>query len=207
MEGETRVLRICVDLNIWVANFLSRIRGGQRNSASNMIVRSVMLGRTSFWPLQLIVSPTMTNRLADVLVRRGVEMGDATAYADGILNFARRGPCLEQPLVVLGGGVEPTNESKTPSYNPYDPAILPKRMDDEDGRVLDTALAGRADLLATLNFDDFRSHHDEIIEDGFIHVRNTAHHKLLIMQGTRVAEWFRTGQFPGPKPEGKSNSL
>jgi hypothetical protein len=148
-----------------------------------MIARSVSLGRTAFWPLQLVASSTMTTRLADVLIRKGVAEGDADAYANGILNFARYRPSLESPFVVLGGGVEPTADSKSRQYNPYDPTALPERMDDEDGRVLDTALAGRAHVLATLNFDDFRNHHDEIIEDGFIHVRNVASHRLQIMQG------------------------
>lgn len=150
-------------------------------------------------PIQLVVSHTMLSRLADVLVGKGMELGDAQAYVAGIANFARRGPALEPPHGILGG-VEPTLEFREPRYDPYDPNITPRRRDDEDGRVLDTAIAGRAHVLATMNLADFRSHHDEIVEDGYIHVRPVADHRLLIMHGDRVAQWLRTGTFPSPNP-------
>jgi hypothetical protein len=198
MAGDEKVLRICVDLNVWVRHVLS-VGRGRTDTASGVIVRSVQAGRAALGPLQLIVSHTMLSRLADVLVRKGVEPGDADAYVTGIANFARRGPALEPPHVVLGGGIEPTAESRQRCYDPYDPKVVPPRIDDEDGRVLDTVVAGRAHVLATMNFADFRGDHDEIVEDGFIHVRATADHRFLIMHADRVAQWLRTGTFPSPK--------
>jgi hypothetical protein len=196
---DSRPLRVCVDLNVWVADFLATVRGG-RATASTAIVRAVQYGRSVAGPVQLIVSLTMVSRLSDVLVRKGTSPSDADQYTEQILNFARRGPAMECPHLVIAGGVQPTAESKPWFYDPYDMNIAPPRADDEDGRVLDTALAGRADVLATLNFRDFRYHQDEVIERDRIHVRVTGDHSLLVMHADRVAEWFRTGKFPGPAP-------
>lgn len=196
MAEADRILRICVDLNIWVCHVLSAARGGRSEAAAGAMLRAVRTGRSAAGPIQLIVSHTMLLRLADVLIRKGAEAGDVHAYVQGILNIACRGPSLDAPYVVLGGGVEPTEEARPRRYDPYDPGDTPQRMDDEDGRVLDTAIAGRAHVLATLNFNDFRSHHDQVIEPGFIHVRAAAHHRLLLMHADRVAQWLRTGVHP-----------
>jgi hypothetical protein len=53
-----------------------------------------------------------------------------------------------------------------PVYDAYDPAVVPARADDGDGRVLDTAVAGRAHVLATYNFADFQTPNTEVLEPG-----------------------------------------
>jgi len=83
-----------------------------------------------------------------------------------------------------------------PVYNPYDPAAIPPRADDEDDRVLDTAVAGRAHMLATYNFKHFQTPNTEVVEDGRLLVYRTAHHTLLIADARRAADFLLHGRLP-----------
>jgi hypothetical protein len=182
-------------------------RNSDRPTASRVIVEAVIVeavraGRCAAGPVQLVVSHTMLSRLADVLVRLGFQAGDASAFCSLIGAFARRGPYGTAPHLVLGGGAAPTAESLMPVYNPYDPADVPPRADDEDGRVLDTAIASRAHILATFNFDAFKTPGTDVLEAGELQIYSAAHHTVLIAHGNRVAEFLRTGQFPTPRSSG-----
>ncbi len=86
-----------------------------------------------------------------------------------------------------------------PIYDAYNPEIAPPRADDEDGRVLDTAVAGRADILATYNFADFQTPGIEVLEPGRLLAYRTARHSLLIADAHRAADILRTGRFPLPR--------
>jgi hypothetical protein len=185
-----------VDLNVWVRYLLS-IRGGRAlPTASRAIVETAQTGRSASGLVQLIVSYAMLSRLEDVLVRLGFPPGDSSAFCSLIGSFARRGPAGVGPHLVLGGGTSPTAESRMPVYNPYDPSIVPPRADDEDGRVLDTAIAGRADILATYNVRDFQAPGSIILEPGRVLVYQAAHHRVIIMHPQLVARYLRTGELP-----------
>jgi hypothetical protein len=80
-----------------------------------------------------------------------------------------------------------------PVYDPYDPSIVPPRGDDEDGRVLDTAVAGRAHILATYNFADYESPNTVVLDPGRVQVFQAADHSVLIMHADQVAQYFATG--------------
>jgi predicted nucleic acid-binding protein len=191
--------RLCVDLNVWIAHFLAEATGA-RVSAARSIVQAVQEGRAGLGPVQLVVSHTMLTRLQDVLSRKGATRETSGRFVDLIASFARLGPAPEFPRMVLGGGVEPTRDARPALHDPYDPGFLPKRTDTEDGRVLDTAIAGRADALVTANFRDFTHHADAVILRGRIHVRRTAHHELVIVQPQEMAEWLRSGRLPTSRP-------
>lgn len=194
LPGEGQVISLCVDLNVWV-KYLLGVRGGnKRQSAAQTIVEAARSGRCAAGPVQLVVSHTMLSRLEDVLVRLGFPTGDASAFCSVIGAFTRRGPYGISPHIVLGGGTSPTAESRMPVYNPYDPSIVPPRADDEDGRVLDTAIAGRAHILATYNFADFESPNTAVLEPRRVQVFQAAHHSVLIMHADRVADYLRTGR-------------
>jgi hypothetical protein len=81
-----------------------------------------------------------------------------------------------------------------PVYDPYDPSTVPARGDDEDRQVLDTAIAGRAHVLATYNFGDFTSPNAVVVEAGRVQVFPTAHHNVVVMHADWVAEYLRTGR-------------
>ena len=86
-----------------------------------------------------------------------------------------------------------------PVYDAYDPTIVPPRNDDEDGRVLDTAVAGRAHILATYNCADFQTPNAEVMESGKLLTYRAAQHSVLIADAHRVADFLRTGQFATPR--------
>ncbi|GAB6845362.1 putative nucleic acid-binding protein [Methylorubrum rhodinum] len=189
--------RLCVDLNVWIAHFLAEAKGA-RVSAARSVVQAVQEGRSGLGPVQLVVSHTMLSRLQDVLIRKGATPESSGRLIDLIASFARLGPAPEFPRMVLGGGVEPTRDARPPLHDPYDPAFLPKPTDTEDGRVIDTALAGRADALVTANFRDFAHHGDTVILRGRLHIRRTAEHDLVIVRPQEMAEWLRSGRRPSP---------
>jgi hypothetical protein len=194
LPSDGQVIGLCVDLNVWV-RFLLGARN--RQTAADTIVEAVRSGRSAAGPVQLIVSHTMLSRLEDVLVRLGFPLGDASAFCSLIGAFARRGPYGVAPHVVLGGGTSSTAESLMPVYDPYDPSTVPPRGDDEDGRVLDTAVAGRAHILATYNFGDFGSPNVVVLEAGRVQVFRAAHHSVVVMHADWVADYLRTGRIPG----------
>lgn len=197
-EGEPeRAIRLCLDLNVWVRHLLAVRAGTSRSgSAHATIVAAVRTGHCAAGGVQLIVSHAMLSRLEDVLARLQFQSGDASAFCSLIGAFARRGPYGTAPHLVLGGGTVPSAESRMPVYDPYDPAVVPPRADDEDGRVLDTAVAGRAHLLATYNLADFQTPSTEVLESGrLLHLR-TAGHSVLIAEANRAADILRTGRFP-----------
>lgn len=190
------IIRLCVDLNVWVRHLLSIRKGAHPHAAHAIIVDAVRTGRSPAGPVQLIVSHTMLSRLEDVLLCLEFPAGDASALCSLIGAFARRGPYGVAPHIVLGGGVSPTRESRMRTYDPYDPAVLPPRADDEDGRVLDTAVAGRAHILATCNLADFQTPATQTLEAGRLLSFGTARHRLLIADARRAAEFLTAGHFP-----------
>lgn len=189
--------RLCVDLNVWVNNYLA-VAKNLRGTASQFIVDAVQDGRSGVGPIQLIVSHTMLSRLMEVLVRKGASLDSAAQFISLIENIARLGPSCDFPYVVLGGGFIPTQDARIPVYNPYDPAANPKPYDPEDGRVIDVAIAGRADALVTANFRDFTERHDTVISRGRVHIRHTANHDLYVVQPKEMSTWLRTGNRPTP---------
>jgi len=140
----------------------------------------------------------MLARLEDVLVRLSFQPGDASAFCSLMGAFARRGPSGIPPHMVLGGGTSPTAESRMLTYNPYDPKVVPPRADDEDGRVLDTAVAGQAHIIATFNFADFRSPNSQVLEAGRAQLYQAAHHNVLILHANKAAECLASGDFSWP---------
>jgi predicted nucleic acid-binding protein len=191
----TAVFRVCLDLNVWVKQYLAEMNG-LKGTAAQDIVEAVQTGRSTIGPIQLVVSHTMLSRLQDVLVGKGASPETADRLTANIAAFSRLGPSYEYPHLVFGGGVEPTRDARMPIYDPYDPGFAPAREDREDGRVLDTAIAGRADALVTENFRDFVHHADRVLLRNRVHVREMAVHSLTIVRTREAREWLRTGSLP-----------
>ena len=130
------ILRVCLDLNVFVADLLAAGQG--RNGSATQLVEMVRRGWCALGPVQLVVSWTMLETLRIVLTRT---LGRNDAWANllvkNIADIAAGGALYRPPHLLLGGtGTRPM-------------------MDAEDATVLDAAIAGQADLLVTGNIDDF----------------------------------------------------
>ena len=131
------VLRLTLDVNVWVNHYLAVVRG-RPGSAAQSLVRSSLDGHCRLGPIQLVISYRMLETLRQVLFRLGAPEALADAARDAVAVSAFGGVLAEPPHIVLGGGVQPIKDA-------------------EDGGVLDLAIAGRSDLLVTNNIGDFVS--------------------------------------------------
>ena len=90
------------------------------------------------WPVQLIVSWGMLDRLRKVFLHDWrIDQATTDRLIEAIGLYARLGPDANGPSLTLGGA-----------------GMLPL-PDAEDAHVLDTAIAGDADIVATANIRDF----------------------------------------------------
>lgn len=164
--------RLCLDLNIWLGAILSE-RLGRAGTAAGTLVEAVRSGASPRGPIALVVSWGMLNRLREVLVRFEFGRTEADRLVQLVATIARDGPSL-----TLGGV-----------------GVLP--MDDlEDRHVLETALAGRADLLVTHNLKDFLGKDVRVLSPGHWHGAATAEGKLLIAHTYDAAAWLRGEALP-----------
>lgn len=129
-------LRLVLDVNVWVNHYLSLSRGKPLASAGKL-VRVALEGHCRLGPVQLVASHAMLDTLATVLLRIGLDEFQAQSARD-----AAEGACLAGALGL-------------PPYGVPGGAGVQPMQDEEDGGVLDVALAARADLLVTNNLADF----------------------------------------------------
>lgn len=137
-DGAGRVLRLCLDVNILVSDALAAGKDGP-SGASSRIVAMIEAGSCALGPVQLVVSWRMLTTLHIVLVRLGVTKEQASSVCDLLAEVAGAGPLGQPPSVVLSGT-----------------GLLPL-ADAEDVGVLETAFAGRADLLVSYDLGDFEA--------------------------------------------------
>jgi hypothetical protein len=176
---EPPLIRICLDLNVWVADFLGT-RRGRRGGSGPWLVDAVRHAVSPAGPLQLVVSFGMLDRLALVLVRDfGVEPLAAEKAMQAIAAIAALGPAGDHPYAVIGGGVYPIRDT-------------------EDRHVLEVAVAGEADVLATANLADFEMDGIDRIGDGSrlrIYARQ-GRSPIVIAHPDEVRDWLRDGVVP-----------
>ena len=129
------ILRLTLDVNVWVNNYLS-LAMGREESAAQQLVRSAFAGHCRLGPVQPVMSHAMLDTLQEVLARSGLPEVYAVAAKNAVEAAATGGIAQEPPHLVLASGVQPV-------------------MDAEDRNVLETAIAGAADLLVTNNLADF----------------------------------------------------
>ena len=168
-----RVLRLCLDLNIWCAALLADFKGRQGTSCQSL-VEIVQQGACVFGEVQLIISWGMLNRLQKVLERDlKVSQQAAANYIEAIRSYAEYSP----QLTLAGTGVIPIG-------------------DDEDAHVLETALAGKATVLVTANFKDFISKDTQVIVESRHAIHTSPTHILIIAHPYLMTEWLRLGKLP-----------
>ncbi|MBL1208403.1 PIN domain-containing protein [Geminocystis sp. GBBB08] len=162
-------LRLCLDLNIWCAALLADIKGN-KNSACQSIVNLVRCGKYASGKIELVISWGMLNRLEKVLLRLTPLAKDASFYVSAIANYA--------PQLTLGGtGVIAID-------------------DIEDQMVLETALAGKADMLITANFQDFLNKDVEIIIPQKHGIYHSPNHNINIIHPYLAIQWLNQGNIP-----------
>lgn len=165
----SKVLRLCLDLNVWCCAVLADQKGRQRTGCQNL-VEFVQDGKFYGLPIRLIVSWGMLNHLDNILQKPPFLMtfDESKCYIKGIVGYAIIGPTL-----TLGGtGLVPI-------------------QDEEDRHVLETAIAGRANILATFNYRDFlTSKNPEIIPNQYS-IYETPDHRLKIIHPFLLLDWLR----------------
>ena len=129
------VLRLVLDVNVWVNHYLSLSRG-REGSAAQQLVNIAFNGHCRLGPVQPIISHAMLDTLQEVLIRIDLPERFAEAARNAVEASATGGIVGEAPHAVFGGGVQPL-------------------LDLEDQGVLDTAVAAGSDLLVTNNLEDF----------------------------------------------------
>jgi len=171
------ILRLCLDLNIWCGAFLAD-RQARSNTAVQSLVAVVQRGCTSRYPVQLVISWGMLARLTKVFIQDWrIDPNLAEEVADAIAGFAHMGPAGHAPYLTLGGtGVVPLTDT-------------------EDAHVIETALAARAHLLVTANFEDFVGHNARVINPGQVAIIQAGDRRLLVAHPYQAAAWLRQGLF------------
>jgi hypothetical protein len=104
------VLRVTYDVNVWVAHFLSLSKGRQ-GTAAQRVIRSAFAGHCRLGSVQPIISHTMLDTMQGVLIRRGLTEVAAEAARNAVESSAADGVVPQPPYMLLGGGVQPMNDS------------------------------------------------------------------------------------------------
>jgi predicted nucleic acid-binding protein len=169
--------RICLDLNVWCAAYLAD-RAGRLGTASQTLVEAARSGQVAGEFLQLVVSLGMLERLMLVLVDQlQFDSLEASALTDAIAGYAHVGPSL-----TLGGvGVIPI-------------------QDTEDRHVLETAWAGRADILVTANLRDFVQDDDEVVLAGRAYLLARGGRTMILAHPFEAARRLSDGTWPTTTP-------
>jgi predicted nucleic acid-binding protein len=169
------MLRLCLDLNIWVAALLAD-RKGRSNTASQYLVEVVRNGDSPVGETSLVISWGMLEELRSVIVEHlGLKLEIAQAYVSAVEEYAKLGAQL-----TLGGT-----------------GVIGLR-DTEDAHVLETAVAGKADFLITANFRDFLVERDTQIKIPDRHaIYYSSAHSVQIIHPYLMVEWLKDGSAIG----------
>ena len=172
------LIHLCLDLNIWYSALLAD-RKNREGTATQSLVEIVKQGFCTLGQVQLVISWGMLNRLRLVLERDlSIPHSAIDLYISAIGGYAQLGPAGSGPHLSLGG------------------TGIIALQDSEDAHVLETALAGRATVLVTANFEDFISKDTNIIIPNRHAIHFSPAHTVHIAHPYLMMEWIRTGQIP-----------
>jgi predicted nucleic acid-binding protein len=191
-ESAKPILRICLDVNIWVAHVLAIQNGRQRSSASALA--QIMRDREcEAGPVQLVISWEMLATLENVLHRLHFDPKDIADVIAALIGLMKAGPEQFDPHLLPEGG-------KT----------LPMK-DTEDAGMLASLIAVRADLLITNNLADFAIKGCERIDTQKVELPGQPPRQLFALiyernDGVRIViahpidavGWLRKGLRPTP---------
>jgi predicted nucleic acid-binding protein len=192
-EGDRKVLRVSLDVNIWIAHLLA-LQNGRKGGAATELISIVRDMTSEAGPIQLVMSWEMIATLEDVLGRLNFDAQSISDFTSSLILLMKSGP------------------------EAFDPHLLPESgrrlavKDDEDAGVLASAIVARVDLLVTNNLEDFVIKDSERIETREITLRHQPAKQLFALiyerndgVGIVVAHpidaltWLRQGLRPSPK--------
>jgi len=155
-----RAIRLTLDINVFIADILSR-EIGRRNTAASFLVEAARTGTSPAAPVQLVTSLPIIENYTNVLSRRlGYDAAAAEERAWVLQQYALEGPTPDHPYVSVGSGYIPfetEEEWRRSIANHLGRAEADKLFHEiqDDRYVLETALVGRADILATADVAGF----------------------------------------------------
>ncbi|NTJ65103.1 PIN domain-containing protein [Agrobacterium rhizogenes] len=159
-----RVVRVLLDVNIFVGNIMAHDRGHKGTATQTLI--SMVSGQQ--WGLanraQLIISFEMIDTLETVLRRLKYSEDRIKAYSGSIVDIVRYGPDALDPYLILGG-----EEHFAMS-------------DVEDAGVLATAVGAKADILVTDNLKDFTTKDASMVETQVVDTTSSGHRTLQALR-------------------------
>jgi len=195
------IIRLAVDINVFITDILSQ-RRGRRGFAATAVVEAVRHGTCPAGPVQLITSLPIIENFANVLRRKldyDAQAADQKAWL--LEAIALEGPAPSRPLLTVGAGYIPfeteaqLRQSIAAQLRQPDADKLFDEIRD-DRYVLETALAGRADILVTCNVADFaRGPAIQFQRTDFV-LFPFADRKLVIGTPSFAIHWLRQGIVP-----------
>jgi hypothetical protein len=194
-------LRLALDINVLIADILSTARG-LRGTAASALVEAVRSGTCPAGPVQLVTSLPIIENYANVLVRRlDYDAVDADEKAWILQQYALEGPMPDYPYLSIGSGHIPfeTEEELHQSIanhlgRPEADKLFHEIQDDR--YVLETALIGRADILATADIAGFAKGPVVQFERNDVLLFPLADRALVIATPRFVVYWLSQGVVP-----------
>ncbi len=167
-----------------------------------MVVGSVRDGVCPAGPVQLVTSLPIIENYASVLQRRfGYSRIDAEEKAWLLEQYAIDGPMPEHPQLVVGSGYIPFEteaelRAAVDAFAGSENAAKLFAETQDDRYVLETALAGRADILVTSDINDFNRGQAIQLERTDVLLFPFSGRILVIAKPSFVAFWLRQGVLP-----------
>jgi len=203
LTGE-RVIRLALDINVFIADILSS-EIGRRNTAASLLVEAVRTGVSPAGPVQLVASLAIIENYANVLSRRLGHDAEAAQERAWILQqHAREGPMPDHPYLSAGSGYIPfetEEEWRRSIANHLGRSEADKLFHEiqDDRYVLETALVGRADILATADVGGFASGPARRFQRNDLVLFPFADRILVIAAPRFVTHWLWQGIVPDAK--------
>jgi hypothetical protein len=199
------VLRLTLDINVFVADILSR-QNRVATTACAQLVNWAANGVSPAGPTQLVISHPMLENFANVLVRAfGYSALDAQARADLLNAYATEGPIPIPPFIAVAMGFVPFEteaemRQSVANFGAKGTSVDKLFHETQDDRyVLETAIAGQADVLVTLNLEDFARGGVIRFERDDMFVVPFAGKDLVVSKPAFAAHWIARGVVPHAK--------
>jgi hypothetical protein len=196
-----RVIRLTLDINLFVADTLAK-RHGRRGTSASMLVDAIRQGACPAGPVQLVTSVPIIENYASLLRRHfGYTKYEAEEKAWLLERYVLDGAMPEYPRLAVGSGhvAFETEDQMRAAMATFAVSPDAEKLFDEvkdDRYVLETALAGRADILVTSDIDDFTRGPAIKLQREDLVLYPFAGGHLVIAKPSFAAHWLWQGIIP-----------